>query len=672
MLSIIFYGRNDSYGYNLHKRGAISLNCIAELLGAPGDEILFVDYNTPDDFPTFPEAIADTLTDRAKKLLRILRVRPSHHERYRQRTPLAALEAVARNVAVRRSNPDNRWILSTNTDMVFVPRQNGSLAEMVAALPDAYYHLPRFEIPEPLWESLDRRDPGAIIATVGAWGRDFHLNEIVLHPNPAIKYDSPGDFQLILRADLWRVHGFNESMLLGWHVDSNIAIRLSLLPRQIGELVHQLSGYHCDHTRQLTPAHRYRSQQNDWQMFVDSVQSPYIAEQAGTWGLAGESVEELTVDATSRLYLGGLRSTIGLPYVEPTQLKAAGEADSRADYAVEHVIPFLAGIFASYPRDVVLGWLGTNKELLERFAELWNIMGFTRHIMVLKEARWLGPDLPRNCRWASDEVLDERSEVFTFDFGEPERGGSATLVSDEIINAVAAGFQRFVRVERLRVMQDHKLPRHFIGVNTIVNHRVRMMFDEDVAATLTPPGTRVKVGPVSEARKPQDGRLFGELDCMPALIVGDAGTYGPAPGRARHDAIHAKVGVAGILSYGPYFSLEPGSYEAIFEFYVERAERGAAFSVDVATQRGKRVLAKQRIKSHARGRNLENDLAQGQGSLTCVLGFNVVPRATRRDKELIEFRVWSPGTIRFCLVALRLRQRAAPAHDFEGTAARSP
>ncbi|HUJ77040.1 MAG TPA: hypothetical protein VL359_19395, partial [bacterium] len=61
MLSVILYGRNDSHGYNLHKRAALSFNCIAEVLTHPGDEILFVDYNTPLDMPTFPEAIADTL-----------------------------------------------------------------------------------------------------------------------------------------------------------------------------------------------------------------------------------------------------------------------------------------------------------------------------------------------------------------------------------------------------------------------------------------------------------------------------------------------------------------------------------------------------------------------------------------------------------------------------------
>ena len=62
MLSVILYGRNDAHGYNLHKRGALSLNCIAQVLTEDSDELIFVDYNTPDELPTFPEAIADTLT----------------------------------------------------------------------------------------------------------------------------------------------------------------------------------------------------------------------------------------------------------------------------------------------------------------------------------------------------------------------------------------------------------------------------------------------------------------------------------------------------------------------------------------------------------------------------------------------------------------------------------
>src|SRR4051795_4307794 len=120
MISIVVYGRNDAYGYNLAKRGTMSLNCLAAVLSDPDDEILFVDYNTPHDFPTFPEAIADTLTEKAKQRLRIFRVWPEQHAPFASRTHLPTIEPIARNVAVRRSNPVNRWVLSTNTEMIVV------------------------------------------------------------------------------------------------------------------------------------------------------------------------------------------------------------------------------------------------------------------------------------------------------------------------------------------------------------------------------------------------------------------------------------------------------------------------------------------------------------------------------------------------------------------------
>ena len=37
MISVIVYGRNDSHGYNLPKRAALSFNCIAEVLTHPND-----------------------------------------------------------------------------------------------------------------------------------------------------------------------------------------------------------------------------------------------------------------------------------------------------------------------------------------------------------------------------------------------------------------------------------------------------------------------------------------------------------------------------------------------------------------------------------------------------------------------------------------------------------
>ena len=127
MISVILYGRNDAHGYNLHRRAALSLNCIAEVLTDPDDEIVFVDYNTPDELPTFVEALSDTLTDRCLGLLRVLRVPAAiHAERFAHAHAPAGAEPVARNAAVRRANPSNRWLLSTNTDMIFVPLAGGA------------------------------------------------------------------------------------------------------------------------------------------------------------------------------------------------------------------------------------------------------------------------------------------------------------------------------------------------------------------------------------------------------------------------------------------------------------------------------------------------------------------------------------------------------------------
>ena len=448
MLSVVLYGRNDSYGYNLHKRAALSLNCIAELLTHEQDEILFVDYNTPDDFPTFPEAIQDTLTARARGLLRILRVRPRHHQRFRDRTHLVALEPVARNVAVRRSNPANRWILSTNTDMIFVPRAGRSLSEIAADLPDGFYHLPRFEVPESLWESLDRMDPSGTIAKIGAWGRAFHLNEVVHAHDPWVKFDGPGDFQLILRSDLMRISGFHEGMLLGWHVDANIARRLHLLHGRTGDLLDDLFGYHCDHTRQVTPAHRPGSVQNDIVKFNDLVTQPNLPEQAEVWGLAGESIEALTAESTSVSYVSGLQSVIAQEMTDLSHVTYAEPTYDHVTYDVSHALPFLTDIFASYPRDIQIGWYGSRCDLLTGFAEASRRMGFTEPVLVAAGATWLGEALPPGCVRTAARELERRADVFVFDCGllSSDSAGPA----DDVHLAslfLARGFRRAVRAE---------------------------------------------------------------------------------------------------------------------------------------------------------------------------------------------------------------------------------
>ena len=539
-ISIVLYGRNDNYGYNLHKRAALSLNCMAEVLTDPSDEILFVDYNTPDDFPTFPEAIQDTLTKRARDILRIFRVRPRIHQRFKSKTHLVALEPVARNVAIRRSCPANRWILSTNTDMIFVPRSVNSLSKITEGLTPGFYHAPRIEIPEVLWESLDRHAPGDIIATVREWGSTLHLNEIILGAE-FILYDGPGDFQLLLRDDLFDNHGFHEEMLLGWHVNSNIAKRMYLKYGMVGDLRNEVYGYHCDHTRQVTPAHSHTRLQNDWRQFGDEVDSPDIPEQANTWGCVNDTIEEVRLVAKpASIYVQALREAVGSPLTEPQVAKYTHETYNRTDYDPRHMVPFLTDMFVSMPRNSNLAWYGAGMEMLSRFATIWDRLGFTGKIVVDPELVKQN-DLPEAIDPTSDQL--DRADAFVFDFG-----GLPGLPCDLDRNKQLSGqllrqFLGVVREERRRLSSGLS-SRRVIALNAI-NNQFESLVGGYIAAAATPCATHMRHGFVLPAKSKDDW--------LALLHIGKAGVR-------VGDHVNSDPRRLGVIAYGSYKYLDAGCY----------------------------------------------------------------------------------------------------------------
>jgi hypothetical protein len=472
MISIVLYGRNDNYGYNLHKRAALSLNCMAEVLTDPDDEILFVDYNTNDDFPTFPEAIQDTLTERTRRVLRVLRVRPAIHARWKNATHLFTLEPLARNVAVRRSNENNRFVLSTNTDMIFVPRRGTSLTELVRDLPYGYYCIPRFEIPETLWEGLDRKDARGVIDTVGRWGWSLYLNEIV-YGSSGNKFDAPGDFQLIERKDLLAIDGFDENMLLGWHVDSNIAKRLAFLHKDTGDLTDACFGYHCDHTRQVTPMHKSASQMNDLDVFVHGVREAQLVGQRDIWGCAKDDIEEISLARpVSQVYVGALETVITEPLQAP--LEAGYEFTQywdKIDYDPRHVLPFLLDLLVCAPRDLRVSYFGGHKAMFELLRVALRRIGFEKDLLVTREnAARLGLPPASAGVAAPDEVFE--ANIFIFDCVTLE--GKA--VSDQMsapnaamVDDLVRSFGRLVDAERERMRARSGPPRRVVMINALEN-----------------------------------------------------------------------------------------------------------------------------------------------------------------------------------------------------------
>lgn len=471
MISIIVYGRNDAHGYNLHRRVALSLNCLAEVLTDPGDEILFVDYGTPGELPTLVEALADTLTERCLDLLRVLRVPAAlHTQRYGARTHLPLVEPVSRNTAARRADPANRWLLSTNTDMILLPLVDHSLSEICRDLPDGFYGLPRFELPEWLWEHLPRSDPVAALAEIERLGPGLRLDEPTLS-HDWIRFDGPGDFQLILREDFVAIDGFDEEMLLGWHVDSNLSRRIFLRRGSIQSLEEHIAGYHCNHRRTPTIYHGVAQPANDLHRFVHSVDRAELPAQRETWGLADTELQEVEVRERmgSQVADTVLSAVAGGPASRtPTD---AREAKFALEYDSSHVLPFVADALIVSPPDARIAYIGANPVLERMLASLVAELelGGALATADLEDPRSVGE-------------LDQIADVFVIDLGVDTSLGDVSLDDlDDVSLGTADGsefaqaraglvrsfdaFRRLVALERMR-LESGEHPRRFLLVNS--------------------------------------------------------------------------------------------------------------------------------------------------------------------------------------------------------------
>lgn len=428
MLSVIVYGRNDNHGYNMHKRIAISLNCIAEVLTNPDDEILYVDYNTSNDLPAVIEAIADTLTDKAKKLTRVFRVRPEIHDRYTDKTHAQVNEPLARNIALRRSNPNNRWILSSNTDMVFtILDEKKSLSDIAKEAEDGFYELARFDVPEPLWESLDRKNPQDIIAKFKEWGYSLHINEIV-YGNETIIYDAPGDFQLALREDLFKIGGFDERMIWGWHVDSNLCKRMKLLRGEVKSLQDKLYGYHCNHTRSSGWMHSVKRKENSIETFFEYVTETTVPGHEESWGLAGEEVEEIRIgsDPTST-FAQKIDELITEPLKAPLQAFYNKNGYNEITYDTDHIFPYLAEQLVNLKQKSRIIYIGHNPFMLRKIenfiSKLNNIEKLYYHQALGLEAKSISTSTgsiilqPQKAEFLSEDEICKTVDMIIFDFG---------------------------------------------------------------------------------------------------------------------------------------------------------------------------------------------------------------------------------------------------------------
>ena len=312
----------------------------------------------------------------------------------------------------------------------------------------------------------------------------------------------------------------------------------------VSDLGKEVYGYHCDHTRQVTPAHRHTRLQNDWRVFCDQVDSPDVPEQANTWGCAEDTIEEVRLAADpASIYVQALRESVGSPLVEPRVVKYTHETYNEIDYDPRHVVPFLADMFVSMPKNSNLAWYGAGTEMLSRFAIVWNRLNFTGKILADCELiRQI--DFPDAIEFGPTSEVLSAADLFVFDFGglpgSPHDLGRNKEVSRELVQR----FLQVVRDERRRLSLG--LPgRRVVALNAI-NNSFELLVRGYVAAAATPCGTHMRHGYVLPA-KPKD-------DWLPFLDVGQAGI------RVAEDVIRADARNLGVIACGPYKHLESGYY----------------------------------------------------------------------------------------------------------------
>jgi len=409
MLSIIIYGRNDQHGYNYHKRVAISLNCLAAVLSDPNDEIVFVDYNTPDSLPTLAEAIQDTLTIKTKAHLRVLRVRPVQHARFSSLSHLPVLEPIARNIALQRMRTENRWVLSTNPDIICVPTT--SLRNTIEQLEEGFYCLPRLEIPETLWEStFDRSSPEKTIAFLREQSANLHMHTIVKKPG-FIQYSNPGDFQLMSRKDIFAIGGFHEEMLHGWHVDSNLAKRMSLYNRTKDFPLSEMTVYHCNHTRQSSLIHSDYRTENSWTQFVSSPKITPILSQKN-WGMADQDIEEISL---TKSHIPSLLKSLKKYPPKPYEFTISLDTWNQIPNQPARTLTYLADYLCTLPPNATIAYLGYHFEMLQLICAYLEHNQMSLKILCFSDLQEYFKDSPY-LKSATISDMSSQASIFIFDF----------------------------------------------------------------------------------------------------------------------------------------------------------------------------------------------------------------------------------------------------------------
>ncbi|MGH3110443.1 MAG: hypothetical protein ACRDQT_05945 [Gaiellaceae bacterium] len=201
---------------------------------------------------------------------------------------------------------------------------------------------------------------------------------------------------------------------------------------------------------------------NDLSRFFHRLDRVDVPEQREHWGLAGEELEEVSLDDTNTPFASAVLETVARAASAPRSFDAR-ETKYAVDYDSHHVLPFVADALRVTPSASRIAYIGANPVLERLLADLIGRLGFDG---ALARVELHNP--------TSASELDRDADLFVVDLGvDSSLLDAPSSASDSVAFArLRSGliqaydvFRRIVELERMRLVSGFH-PRRFVLVNS--------------------------------------------------------------------------------------------------------------------------------------------------------------------------------------------------------------
>lgn len=211
--SVILTSRNDNYGGNLHKRTTMALKSLIE----NHDEVIFVDWKTVNG-----EGVISNIKHDLPKTGKLKYVQVPK-EFLKEKCPHIAdytiIESIGRNIGIRLATND--YIISTNIDIVTTPLDDSILKENV------FYTVPRRDVDESFHLSFN--DYESLYKSLWDNRDGYRAKERFETDNDKWSLiNCCGDYQIGHKNVWYQMKGFEESVLFGCGIDTNVMKKASM------------------------------------------------------------------------------------------------------------------------------------------------------------------------------------------------------------------------------------------------------------------------------------------------------------------------------------------------------------------------------------------------------------------------------------------------------------